>query len=46
MADLEDEQGKEMHWYAVHHSNTEHEHVHVVVAGAGRRPGDRPGGSC
>ena len=35
MADLEDEQGKELHWYAVHHSNTEHEHVHVVVAGAG-----------
>src|SRR6266700_465930 len=35
MADLEDGQGKEMHWYAVHHSNTEHEHVHVVVAGAG-----------
>jgi len=35
MADLEDAQGKEMRWYAVHHSNTEHEHVHVVVAGAG-----------
>lgn len=35
MADLEDAQGKELHWYAVHHSNTEHEHVHVVVAGAG-----------
>src|SRR5712692_7834467 len=35
MADLEDAQGKEMHWYAVHHSNTEHEHVHVWVARAG-----------
>ncbi len=35
MADLEAAQGKELHWYAVHHSNTEHEHVHVVVAGAG-----------
>ena len=35
MADLEDAQGKEMHWYAAHHSNTEHEHVHVVIAGAG-----------
>jgi type IV secretory pathway VirD2 relaxase len=35
MADLEDAQGKELHWYAVHHSNTDHEHVHVVVAGAG-----------
>jgi hypothetical protein len=35
MADLEEQQGKDLHWYAVHHSNTEHEHVHVVVAGAG-----------
>jgi len=35
MTDLEQNQGKELHWYAVHHSNTEHEHVHVVVAGAG-----------
>jgi hypothetical protein len=35
MADLEEHQGKELHWYAVHHSNTEHEHVHVIVAGAG-----------
>ena len=35
MADLEAEQGIDLHWYAVHHSNTEHEHVHVVVAGAG-----------
>lgn len=35
MADLEAEQGKDLHWYAVHHSNTDHEHVHVVVAGAG-----------
>src|SRR6266487_1510452 len=35
MADLEQAQGKELHWYAVQHSNTEHEHVHLVVAGAG-----------
>ncbi len=35
MADLEEAQGKQLHWYAVHHSNTEHEHVHVVVAGSG-----------
>jgi D-lyxose ketol-isomerase len=35
MADLEAEQGIDLHWYAVHHSNTEHEHVHLVVAGAG-----------
>jgi hypothetical protein len=35
MADLERSQGKELHWYAVHHHNTEHPHVHIVVAGAG-----------
>jgi type IV secretory pathway VirD2 relaxase len=34
MADLEDEQGKDLHWYAVVHQNTDHPHVHVVVAGA------------
>ena len=35
MADLEASQGTELHWYAVHHSNTDHEHVHVILAGAG-----------
>jgi hypothetical protein len=35
MADLEETQQKELHWYAVQHQNTEHPHVHVVVAGAG-----------
>lgn len=35
MHDLEEAQGKELHWYAVYHSNTEHPHVHVIVAGAG-----------
>ncbi len=35
MADLEAHQGAELHWYAVHHGNTDHEHVHVVLAGAG-----------
>jgi hypothetical protein len=35
MHDLEEAQGKELHWFAVHHQNTEHPHVHVVVAGAG-----------
>jgi hypothetical protein len=35
MRDLEEAQGRELHWYAVHHQNTEHPHVHVVVAGAG-----------
>jgi hypothetical protein len=35
MADLEEIQQKELHWYAVRHENTAHPHVHVVVAGAG-----------
>ncbi len=35
MHDLEEYQGKELHWYAVHHSNTDNPHVHVVIAGAG-----------
>jgi len=35
MADLKEAQHKELHWYAAHHENTDHPHVHVVVAGAG-----------
>jgi len=35
MDDLSERQGKQLHWYAVHHNNTEHEHVHVVLAGRG-----------
>ncbi len=35
MDDLEQEQGKDLHWYAVLHQNTEHQHVHVVLAGGG-----------
>src|SRR5712691_5993453 len=35
MVDLEESQGMELHWYGVHHSNTDHDHVHVVIAGAG-----------
>jgi type IV secretory pathway VirD2 relaxase len=35
MQDLEEAQGRELHWYAVHHQNTDHPHIHVVVAGAG-----------
>lgn len=35
MADLEESQGRELHWYAVHHENTDNPHVHVVIAGAG-----------
>jgi type IV secretory pathway VirD2 relaxase len=35
MADLEESQGKELHWYAVKHDNTDNPHVHVVLAGSG-----------
>jgi hypothetical protein len=35
MKDLEERQGRELHWYAVHHDNTDNPHVHVVIAGAG-----------
>ncbi len=35
MHDLEAAQGKQLHWYAVSHDNTEHPHVHVVVASTG-----------
>jgi type IV secretory pathway VirD2 relaxase len=35
MHDLEEHVGKDLHWYAVEHHNTDHAHVHVVVAGAG-----------
>ena len=35
MSDLEDRLGMELHWYAVSHQNTDHPHVHVVLAGAG-----------
>lgn len=35
MADLEERKGIYLHWYAVQHHNTDHPHVHVVLAGAG-----------
>ncbi len=35
MHDLEAAQGKQLHWYAVYHGNTERPHVHVVVASTG-----------
>lgn len=35
MRDLEEWQGKNLHWYAVHHDNTDNPHVHVVLAGTG-----------
>ncbi|SRR5579875_947228 len=40
MHDFAEQQGKEIHWYAVQHYNTvEHPHVHVVIAGAGEVKG-------
>jgi hypothetical protein len=35
MSDLEDQRGLDLHWYAVHHHNTDDPHVHVVLAGTG-----------
>jgi type IV secretory pathway VirD2 relaxase len=36
MHDFQEQQGKEIHWYAAEHHNTvDHPHVHVVIAGAG-----------
>lgn len=35
MRDLEEKQGKKLHWFAVQHHNTEHPHVHIIIAGAG-----------
>lgn len=43
MADLENHQGKDLHWYAVHHDNTDHGHVHVIIAGQGE---DRASGQA
>src|SRR5260370_36777345 len=34
MADLQAEQGKDLHWYAVRPSNTETAHIHPLAAGA------------
>jgi type IV secretory pathway VirD2 relaxase len=35
MRDLEQMYGQKLHWYAVQHHNTEHAHVHIIIAGAG-----------
>ena len=35
MEELELQQGKDLHWYGVTHYNTDHPHVHVIIAGAG-----------
>ncbi|MGH2505814.1 MAG: relaxase/mobilization nuclease domain-containing protein [Ktedonobacteraceae bacterium] len=43
MGDLEERQGKDLHWFAVKHDNTDNPHVHVVLAGVGenRETGER-----
>jgi hypothetical protein len=35
LADLEKRLGKSLNWYATHHQNTAHPHVHVVLQGTG-----------
>jgi type IV secretory pathway VirD2 relaxase len=35
MDDLQERQGKQLYWIAVHHDNTDNPHVHVVLAGVG-----------
>ncbi len=40
MAELEHQKGQRLHWFAVEHRNTEHHHVHVMIAGAGEREPD------
>lgn len=37
MADLSQHLGQDLHWVAVIHRNTGHPHVHLLLAGAGRR---------
>jgi hypothetical protein len=33
MANLSQEKGRDLQWFAVEHNNTEHHHIHVVVLG-------------
>ena len=35
MSDLEKRLGKSLNWYATHHQNTAHPHVHVIMRGTG-----------
>ncbi len=35
MHDLEEHQGRNLHWHASLHSNTDHPHVHLILAGSG-----------
>lgn len=36
MANLSQEMGRDLQWFAVEHNNTEHHHIHVVVLGRDR----------
>ena len=40
LAELEKQKGQRLHWFAVEHKNTDHHHVHVMVAGTGEREWD------
>ncbi len=40
LAELEEQRGQRLHWFAVEHRNTDHHHVHVMIAGAGERESD------
>ncbi len=40
LAELENEKGQRLHWFAVEHKNTDHHHVHVMIAGTGERESD------
>jgi hypothetical protein len=40
MDDLADQLDQELHWVAVVHRNTEHPHVHILIAGGGERDGE------
>lgn len=35
MTDLEKRLGKSLNWYAMHHHNTDHPHMHIVLQGTG-----------
>ena len=39
MRELERDKGQRLHWVAVEHRNTDHPHVHIVLAGGAGRDG-------
>ncbi len=40
LAELKEAKGQRLHWLAVEHKNTDHPHVHVMIAGTGERESD------